>query len=491
MSTTARPLSETKRKLLQEYASGRAIQPTAALTRRPPGINAGLSLAQEQVWLHALALKGVPSFYNESITIHRTGPLDLHVLERSFTEVIRRHEIWRTTFRASNLGPIQIVHPAPSIVAIPAIDLSALEESARQQEAIRLATEYARQPFDLEAGPLVRALLITLNERTHKLFVTMHQAVVDGISAHRIFPQELTTLYSALEEGVASPLPELEFQFADFAYNDRQRPYGREWNRHLEYWRTHLGGFIGNRWIEAICRAPAQEASGTIQPFTIPPALHSRLQQMCREEQVTLFATLLAGLALLFATYRDDEEVAIATVTPTGRKRPETQQMLGYFLNSVALRLPLSSQATIRQLLHQCREVTLQALENDDIPFELIDQELRTGLTFGHGCMLPLALTVAPSLPPLPLGWHQTPMDIDTGWAKWPMYLELRETPGGILGRAQYRTSWFTPATVSTLLQAFKGILDFIACHAGEHISTVHRCLHQALLPEGLEIHKQ
>ena len=475
---TATVLSETKRKLLQEYASGRMTRSAAPLALRPSGMNAELSLAQEQVWRRAAAVKEVPSFYNESITIHRNGPLNLEVLECSFTEVIRRHEIWRTTFHGSSQGPgpVQVVHPAPSRVAIPVIDLCAVEESERWRSATWLATEQAREPFDLEAGPLVRSILIRLKEHVYKLFVTMHQSVVDGVSAHDIFPFELTTLYNAFDEGASSPLPKPSFQFSDFAYNDRQRVGSREWNRQLGYWQRQLNGFTGNRWADAICTATAEGTCGSIQPFKITSDLHCRLQELCFKENVTLFATLLAAVTLLFASGVDDEEIAIGTVTPAGRKRPETQRLLGYFLNAVALRLVLSPQATIRDLLYQCRDVTLEAMEHDDVPFELIDRQLASSLDLRYGCLLPLAVSLAPSVPALPPGWRQTPMDIDTGWARWPLYLELQETSSDILGRAQYSTNCFTSTMINGLLQAFEQMLDFIAGNVSEHISTARRC---------------
>lgn len=259
------------------------------------------------------------------------------------------------------------------------IDLRRFPEETRAAEAARLATEHARSPFDLEHRPLVRAMLVTLDDLRHRLFVTMHQSVVDGVSAYRIFPAELTTLYEAFCSGKPSPLLDMEFQYADFAYSDRQRVRGSAWNEQLAYWRQRLGNFQFHTWP---CVQPEALAGscGAIQNFTVSEALYRDLKELCNREGVTLFMVLLAGFAVLFSRYTEQKDIAVGTVTQSGRKYPQVQPLLGYFLNLVALRIDLSGDRTVREILQECREVTVGALANDDVPWEIVMEELNRGL---------------------------------------------------------------------------------------------------------------
>jgi surfactin family lipopeptide synthetase A len=466
-------LSEAKRKLLREYMLGRAPLDTSSIPsikRRPAGTVAPLSLMQEQVWSRAIRLRAVPSFYNESVTIHRNGDLDLEVLERSLTEIVRRHEIWRTTIHVIEGEPLQIIHPVPSRVTVSYVDMSRGPESTRRARVIRLASEHARAPFDLQQGPLVRALLVTLDHRTHKLFLTMHQSVVDGVSVYRILPFELATLYEAFSAREPSPLPDLALQYADFAYWERQQLHDPIWARQIGYWRERLADFPSCQWLGARS-APFEGSHGTTHGFTLPRNLYLDLKDLCLREGVTLFMALLAGFTLILSKNMEQKDIAVGTVAPAGRKHPEVQALLGYFLNPVALRLNLSGNPSVRELLHQCREITLGALANDDVPLESLTKQLDTEMNLSSGCVLPMAITLAPPLFELNGGWHQTPMDVDSGWAKWGCYLELSERPEGLLGRVQYSTDLFTSATIRGLLQAFTNVLQRLVTKPDGHIS--------------------
>ena len=191
-------LSDGKRILLQQYLSGNAVssrEGKAHITPRPRGNTAPLSLAQEQVWLHGqMAPPGVP-VYNETLTIRRSGSLNLAALERTFAETIRRHEIWRTTFELRDGQPVQVVHPAEAAFKLPLVDLRDIPELEREQEAVRIARAVARAPFNLQEGPLLRATLVKLSEGDHRLFLTFHQMIFDGVTAYQVFLPELSAIY--------------------------------------------------------------------------------------------------------------------------------------------------------------------------------------------------------------------------------------------------------------------------------------------------------
>lgn len=319
-------------------------------------------------------------------------------------------------------------------------------------------------------------MLVTLDDLRHRLFVTMHQSVVDGVSTYRIFPAELTTLYEAFCSGKPSPLLDMEFQYADFAYSDRQRVRGSAWNEQLAYWRQRLGNFQFHTWA---CVQPEALAGscGAIQNFTVSEALYRDLKELCNSEGVTLFMVLLAGFAVLLSRYTEQKDIAVGSVTQSGRKHPEVQPLLGYFLNLVALRTDLSGDRTVREILQECREVTVGVLANDDVPWEIVMEELNRGLDSHSQAVLPTAITLAPSVTKLSPGWDQTPMDVDSGWAKWGLYLELGERPDGLLGRAQYSTDLLTSAAITRMLQEFISVLQAMVRNPSELMSALPTCV--------------
>jgi hypothetical protein len=455
-------LSETKRNLLQKYLRGEFPQALGAPTiiRWPRENPPPLSLAQEQVWLRSEMTGGMPPLYNESITIYRTGPLDVAALQRSVIEMIRRHEAWRTTFDMVGTQLVQVIHPAPAEIPLRVVDLSGVPEATREVSALRLATEEARLPFDLKRGPLVRATLATLADQDHRLFLTMHQIIVDGISVYDIIPSELAILYEAFSASRPSPLPELPVQFADFALWQRHWLKEEALANQVSFWRKQLAGNLSVlQWPADRPRPASQTYRGSIKPFTWPKRLTEALRELSQHEGVSLFATLLAGFATLLYRYTGQEDIVVGTLAPTGRKRSEFQRLLGYFLNPVALRTDLSGNPTFRELLWQSQEVTLKALSNDDVPLEYLVQELGLTPDPSRHPFFQVVISLAPNVPKLPPGWDMTPMDVESGGARWDLYLELNDRRDGILGRAQYNPDLFDVATIETMLDNLQDLL--------------------------------
>jgi surfactin family lipopeptide synthetase A len=458
------PLSETKRQLLERYLREEPTQPgqdSDTITRRPAGQPAPLSLVQEQMWLREMRGPGLPPIHNESITIHRAGPLDTAVLERAFAEVIRRHEIWRTTFNLLNGVPVQVIHPAPFTVSLSVIDLKGIPQGSREAEALRVATEQARRPFDLKRGPLVRAQLVTLDDQNHRLYFTMHQSIVDGVSVYQVLPSELIAIYEALSVGKPSPLPELPIQYADFASWEREWLLGDVLAGQLAYWRRQLAGELPVlRWPTDRLRPIVQTLRGAIRPFLLPKQLTSALKELSQREGVTLFMTLLAGFTALLRCYTQQESIIVGTVAPAGRKRPETQRLLGHFLNPVALYLDLAGRQTFRDLMRQTREVVLGALLHDDVPFEYVVDALKLKADPSRHPLFQVVISLAPPMPVLAAGWDQTPMDVESGGAKWDLYLELSDRANGIVGRAQYNPDLFPESTITQTLADLQVLLE-------------------------------
>jgi surfactin family lipopeptide synthetase A len=466
-------LSEAKRNLLQKYLRGELGQVVGvpAITRRVRGTAPPLSLAQQQVWLRSQMTAGMPPLYNESITLYRTGPLDVAALQRSLAEMIRRHEAWRTTFDVDGAEPIQVIHPAPAEIPLRVVDVSGLPKADREAAALRLGTEEAEPPFDLKQGPLVRATLVTLTNEEHRLFLTMHQAIVDGISVYDIIPSEVATLYEAFSNGRPSPLPELPVQFADFALWQRHWLKGDSLANQVAYWRKQLAGNLPVlQWPSDRPRPAAQTYRGALIPFTLSKRLTEMLRELSQREGVSLFAALLAGFATLLYRYTGQDDLIVGTLAPTGRKRSEFQRLLGYFLNPVALRTDLSGNRSFRELLCQSQRVTLEALSHDDVPLERLVQELRLAPDPSRHPFFQVVISLAPKVPDLPPGWDMTAMDVESGGARWDLYLELNERPNGILGRAQYNPDLFEVTTIMRLLEDLQAVLTSVASNPQQRL---------------------
>src|SRR5712691_8020724 len=200
-------LSDAKRKILDRFILGGFEKPSEArpvITKRPSGEPVPLSYPQLQVWLHAQMAADVP-FYNEALTIYRHGRLDVDVGKRCLLEMIRRHEIWRTTFELRENGPCQVIRDAPSNFLLPLTDLRTYPEAERDIEAKRLATEDARLRFDLKEGPLFRARMVCVNDEDYRIYMVFHQIIFDAVSAYGVILPELAALYDAFSQGRPSP----------------------------------------------------------------------------------------------------------------------------------------------------------------------------------------------------------------------------------------------------------------------------------------------
>jgi amino acid adenylation domain-containing protein len=435
---------------------------------------APLSFAQQQIWLHAQMVPGIP-IYNEPVTIHRQGALDVRALGLVLNEIVRRHEAWRTSFSLVDGEPVQVIHPARP-VPLPIADLRQIHNSQKEAEARRLAVEDAMRPFDLSRGPLFRVLLVHLSDTEHRLFFTLHHIIFDGYSIYRVLLPELAALYTASSEGEEFPLPEPSIQYADFAV------WEREWllrngylSSQLTYWRDQLRGNLPILQLPYDHPRPAiQSFGGAIHPVELSKDLADTLKALSRREGATLFMTLLTGFAVLLYRYSALEDVAIGTVS-LGRKRSELEGLLGYFLNPVVLRNDLSGDPTFRELLRRTRNVTLDALSNDDAPFTQVVNEVRPNRSLSFNPLFQVLLTLEPPMPQNHDGWSAalTQSEVDTGISKFDLCLELDDRPSGIVGRFKYSSDLFEPQTVAYMAGHLAMLLESIAANPDQRISSL------------------
>jgi amino acid adenylation domain-containing protein len=467
-------LSEAKRKLLEKFqrgASSDAHSFANRIERRPSGTPAFASLAQEQIWRSTQSAIIPKPAFNESITVYRQGPLDVQVLQQALTEIIRRHEAWRTTFHMKEGLPLQVVHATPLNV-FQVVDLRKVHESEREGEALRLARERAHETFDLERGPLVKALLICLGDEAYRLCLTTHETVVDGPSAYQVLPRELVALYETFLEGKPSPLPELPIQFGDFAFWERTWLRGKQLDSQLDYWSKQLQSLPVLSWPADGRRPPLQTFRGAIWPFAMQEELRPLLTAMSRREGVTLFMSLFASFAALLHRYTQEEDIIIGTYAPAGRKYPETQALLGYFRNLVALRVNVSSRMTFRTLLAQTRQVISEALSHDDVPFELVLERLKLKPDASRHPVFQILISLLPPIARLAPGWNVTTMDAESDAAKWDMYLQLSERTTVIIGRAQYNPDIFETDTLARMLAHWQMLIKGMSAHPDQPIGS-------------------
>ena len=460
------PFSDVKNRLLQRYIRGGTAEVrerSRQITRRPDRALAPLSLSQEQLFLRETGTPGIPPLYNECIVLRLSGPLDVGVLECSLREIIRRHEIWRTSYDIIAGKPIQVVHPVAEETRVPIVDVrsSSPEQDDIEVQAIR---EIVRQPFDLKKGPLLRFRLIRTTEFEHRLFVVAHLSVVDGVSVYQVFPSELATLYTAYCSRRPSPLPDLKIQFGDYAYWQRNWLDGEEFNRQLSYWRNQLSRplpFLN--WPVGRPVPSTRTFRGAIRPFELAREISEAVRQLTLQEGVTLFTTLLSAFVALLHCYTRQDDIIVGTLSPAGRKRSEVAGLLGYFLNPIAVRFDLTGDPTFRELLRQAQKLILEAISNDDLPLEFLTREFCPEYGLSVNPFFNVAISLQPPMPELDFDWSVTSMDVESGGAPWDFYLAFIDMPTGIMGRVQYDPDLFGGETIVAMQQHLQRLLQQVS----------------------------
>lgn len=463
-------LAVAKRRLLDAYLRGELQRPGSAPIRRSSAGTAPLAPSQEAVWRSA---QQNPSgrMFNESITIHRHGPIDLIALQRSMLEVIRRHEAWGTTFEVVDGTPLQIVQAPPDTLTIPLIDLRHVPEPLRIEEARTRASTLLRELFDLERGPLWRAMLFRLDEAEYQLFVCMHQIIVDGVSVYNVLMPELVTAYEAFSRNETPVLRELPVQYVDFSrWQNETRAHS--FPEQIEYWRKQLTGAPFELCWPATPRPPYETFRGEIQPFAMTKDLSDSIRDFSEAEHVTRFAFVVATFVALLQGYTAQQEIVLGTVAPVGRDRTEVQHLLGYFLNPVALRIAVAKDASFRTLLRHTSEVISDALSNAEVPFEKLVQELDLDRDPSRHPVFQVAVSMEPLMRGLD-SWDLTPMDLQSGGARWDLYLVTDARPEGILVRVQYNPDLFDQQAITALMGDLCQVSEIVIRHPDLPLSSL------------------
>jgi len=454
------------RKYLQSRTGGK-VESAPAIPRRATSGPAPLSFAQEQIWLHCQFAR---ELYNESVTVYRRGSLDVSVMKRALNEMVRRHEAWRTTFQVVDGQPMQVVN-APYNLAVEAVDLRHLPADERETESLRLARERARAPYDMERGPLVRAMLVQIADADHRLYLFLHHIVFDGFSVYNVFLPELVKIYNAYLVGTNPSLPELRVQYSDFAQWQRDSLKQDQRKESREFWAGQLNGDIPVLQLPTDYPRPAlQSFRGAVHRFGFSKSLSESLHQLANREHTSFFVTVLTCFAALLRRYSSQDDFVIGTVT-SGRKHSELEALLGCFQNPLALRLKLGGDPTFRELLAYTRDVTLRALAHDNAPFERLVEELSVRRDTSHNPIFNVMFSLAPPTPSFGEGWDLNQLDLDTGTAKFDLDLELDDRPAGLQGRFVFCTDLFETSTIDRMIGHFQTMIEAIVADPDQKIS--------------------
>lgn len=448
-----------------------------------------VSFAQQRLWfLHQLA-PDTPS-YNCGGALRLHAAIDADLLRRSVNEIIRRHEVLRTTFQVIEGRPVQIVSGALEIV-LPVIDLGS--SPLPQAQIASLVAEEVRRPFDLAKGPLLRITLLVPNAADAAtadsitadsvVILAMHHIISDAWSM-QVFVREMTMLYRAFARGEGSPLPELPIQYADYAAWQRRWLQGIE-ERQLAYWRGQLAELPALELEKDYPRPLVPSYRGARHGFDIGDDAARRLYGLCITEGVTAFMGLLAVFATLLHRYTGQDEVVIGAPV-AGRNRPELINLIGFFVNLLVLRLDFSGDPSFGTILRRVRQTALDAFDHQDVPFERVVEDIKPVRDTARHPLCQVTFQMLHSAPDDGSSPVAT-IDIDLGTAAFDLSLDMWETGGNLQGRIEYSTDLFDHATVHRFVTHFRILLDRLCDRPERPLSEtnlldeweLHRVLHE------------
>ncbi len=471
--TSIGTISEARQQLLAKLRRGE-VQVSNGLAEpmisRAPAVQVPLSPGQEQIWFHHQLAGSVP-IYNESVTIHKHGPLDRSVLGRCLNEIVQRHEIWRSAFPMIDGKPVQRVE-ANVRVPLPFVDLSQLPAQERDAEAVRIASEDARRPFDLNVAPAFRVRLVRCAEDYHRIYLTVHHLIFDGVSIYRVLIRELSALYNAFSAGRPSPLPELEVQYGDYSAWKQRNVASGSHAAHLDYWRETLANLPSLDLPADRPRPPEPTFHGGMETCTIPAQLMDALKELGRSEGATPYMTLLAVFEVLLYRYSGQDEIVLGGATNT-RTKPEFEPLLGYFLNTVVFRTHAAADLSFRQFLGRVKSTVLGALAHSEIPFDEIVRGLAPKRDSSRHPLFQVLFSMRPPFADFPAGWDVTDMEVHTGASSFDLFVEFSEHPQGLDGRFVYSTHLFDRATIQRLQAHFQVLLQQLIANPDQAISQV------------------
>ena len=430
-----------------------------------------LSFAQQRLWfLHQLSPDS--QSYNMLEALRLKGPLNVDALEQSLNELVRRHEILRTTFPMVSGEPVQVI-AAPTALTLSIHNLQELSAEAQTAHIQQMAIAAASKPFNLAIGSLVQFTLLQLNSQANVLLLKMHHIIYDGWSLN-IFFGELSQLYAAFSQGLPSPLPELPIQYADFAVWQRQWLTGDVLERQLHYWQEQLAGApLVLELPSDRPRPPVQTFQGAVEHFVLDRDLTQRLKYLSQESETTLFMTLLAAFLVLMSRYSGQSDLVVGSPI-ANRNSKSIEQLIGFFANTLAFRGNLSGNPSFQDFLAQVRQTTLSAYNHQGLPFEMLVERLQPDRDLSRNPLIQVLFSLqnAPqsegSLTGLAIQNIPLPVDVK---ARFDLEVNVWEVAAGLEGVWCYGSDLFDATTIARMGQQFQTLLTEIVASPQARIS--------------------
>ncbi|WP_408953367.1 amino acid adenylation domain-containing protein [Lysobacter sp. Hz 25] len=432
-----------------------------------------LSWAQQRLWFLDRLDPAASAAYHMPVALRLSGRLDRDALKATLDRLIARHENLRTCFVEVDGVPTQVIGSAERGFALDEQDLGALAPDARETAIAELGATEARAPFDLAAGPLIRGRLLRLADDEHVLLLTQHHIVSDGWSIG-VLVREVTALYSAFSQGQADPLPPLAIQYADYAVWQRQWLQGDALQGQLDFWRGHLGGAPALLELPSDRpRPPVQRYAGGRVDLRLTPQLTASLHALSQRHGTTMFMVLLAAWATLLSRLSGQDEVVIGSPV-ANRRRSEVEPLIGFFVNTIALRIDFSGKPDVAALLAQVKAATLGAYAHQDVPFEQVVEALQPARSLSYGPVFQtmLAFNNTPGNSELSLpGLSLEMLGTSRYTAHFDLELGLREIDGAVEGNIGYASDLFDHATIERYADYFVSVLEGLAAEGAEPIA--------------------
>jgi amino acid adenylation domain-containing protein len=430
------------------------------LARRPAVHPA--SLGQQRLWFLDQLDRAAGAAYHLASGWRLQGSLDPLALRAALDAIVARHAALRTSFALLDGQPVQQIAPADVGLHWVEHDFTGLSAEAQREQIQELSAQEASEPFDLSAGPLIRGRLLRLAAQDHLLLITQHHIIFDGWS-EKLLRRELAALYAAFSRGQENPLPALDIQYADYAQWQRQWLQGEKLQQQLQFWKSHLGGAPALLQLPTDRPRPAiQTYAGSMLALTLSPVLTAALRRLSRRHGVTLFMTLLAGWSALLSRLGGQSEVVIGTPV-ANRPRPEFEPLLGFFANTLALRVRLGEDPSVAELLRQIRTTTLEAYAHQDLPFAQVVEALQPTRSLSHNPIFQAMLAYhstsreeTPRLPGLTVSEFRPPHRSSI----FDLSVWLRDVGERIEGLLEYATDLFEPATVERMVIHLQAVLE-------------------------------
>jgi amino acid adenylation domain-containing protein len=454
----------------EKSAPGAAAASAGPLPRESAAGALPLSYSQERIWFFA-RYQPTSALYNLPLVLRVSGPLNLRALRMALTAIVGRHEVLRSRYLDDEGRPVQVVDP-PAPVAVAVTDLGALSGPDLEAELARTVGAECRRPFDISREPVLRAALVRLSEGDHALVLVKHHIAADGWSENLLLA-ELVGFYDAFDGQKAHEPPPLPVQYADFAIWQRSGAGSPALAADLAYWRERMAGAPPLLDLPTDFPRPARQSfRGATERRHLPLALLDALQALARREKTTLFSTILGAFSVFLHRACRSTDIVIGTPV-AGRTCLDIEGLIGFFVNTLALRCDLAGDPPFVRYLKDVRETTLAALAHQDLPFEKLVEELHPPRNASHlplvQCML--IFQGSPAQTPQPARLRLRPMEADTGTSKFDLTLYVNQVEGEWTAAFEYNADLFMPETMARMLGCFQCLLESIAADPTRRLS--------------------